>query len=42
MSIEINFKGNRVGGNIDQNEPLMLGPTSFELKLMESPQLLKF
>ena len=41
MSIEINLKGNRVGGNIDQNEPLMLGAKSFELKLMESPQLLK-
>ena len=35
MSIEINLNGNRVGGNIDQNEPPMLGPGSFALKLMD-------
>ena len=33
--LKIIFQGSRVGGNIDQNEPLRLGPMSFGLKLMD-------
>ena len=33
--LKITFQGSRVGGNIDQNEPLRLGPMSFGLKLMD-------
>ena len=33
--LKISFQRSRVGGNIDQNEPLRLGPMSFGLKLMD-------
>ena len=33
--LKIYFQGSRVGGNIDQIEPLRLGPMSFGLKLMD-------
>ena len=39
MSIEIYFKGSRVGFNIDQNEPLRLGPRSFGQNLMDRGDL---
>ena len=39
MSIEIDFKGSRVAGNINQNEPLRLGPMSFGLRLMDRGHL---
>ena len=38
-SIKIDFKGSRVGGNIDKGEPLRLGPRSFGLKLMDRDDL---
>ena len=37
--LKINFQGSRVGGNIDQNEPLRLGPSSFGHKLMDHGDL---
>ena len=38
-SVKIDFKWSRVGGNIDQNEPLRLRPMSFGLKLMDRGHL---
>ena len=35
----MDFKGSRVGVNIDQNEPLRRGPRSFGLKLMDRDDL---
>ena len=37
--LNINFQGSRVGGNIDQNEPLRLVPSSFGQKLMDHGDL---
>ena len=37
--LKIYFQGSRVGGNIDQIEPLRLGPMSFTSKLMDRGDL---